>query len=693
MNRSSLAPALCTAGAFLAAMGIASAQTVYTAGDDGWQTSGPIKPLVRTTADVSLPADFFFTGSDPFVGTIEFKGNGLNTNPAGVLRSIDTIVRRLADTPPMNPGDTAVVPIELVALNLVSCSPITVTSGGTNPESWDVSAHLSVVNPQPVGSMTITRKHFDGGTFSATVLVQPRLVFSRIDAPGLMVGLDPAPPINLQSVDVAYAETGGPGGFNPAALGIDPIPPGVQVDGDGDGSFERTTQGNSNFFPGIGRSNISSLTCHFECAFSPEEEMLARHGVFPPGDPDHDGIPESCDNCPGAFNPGQEDSDGDGIGDACDPSSFGLLNFNEIYASHTGVDDQEFIELIGAPGLALDSFMVLILEGDAGPIRGTLDRAVDLTGQVMPADGYFVIGDTLVPNVDLVIGGPGACSLPPTCDSIENGTETFLLVQVANPAAVAALVGTDLDPEDDGVSNIRCTPDILNVLEVVAMTDAGVGDKVYNGALTNTLGPDGTFFPAGIYRGLDYPNPWCGAFLDFDDVANLNQPRTPGGPNAPCPTPKPDCPCTDEVGAAFCFGVASNCPCGNGGLGDRGCDIPQATGGVRLTVLRKQTTPTNRATVQGDGFPLTGTPGAVIMRGTGPAEVVFGDGLRCVTVPIVRLGGTTASGGISLHTFGHGAAAGAGSFYYEIWFRSQPVMFCDPAAAFNLSNGVRLDWP
>jgi hypothetical protein len=41
----------------------------------------------------------------------------------------------------------------------------------------------------------------------------------------------------------------------------------------------------------------------------------------PGGDKDGDGVPDATDNCPNVANPSQTDSDHDGLGDACDPST------------------------------------------------------------------------------------------------------------------------------------------------------------------------------------------------------------------------------------------------------------------------------------------------------------------------------------------------------------------------------------
>jgi hypothetical protein len=48
------------------------------------------------------------------------------------------------------------------------------------------------------------------------------------------------------------------------------------------------------------------------------ESLANPCAVAPSGDADQDGV-GACDNCPAVFNPGQDDSDGDASGDACDP--------------------------------------------------------------------------------------------------------------------------------------------------------------------------------------------------------------------------------------------------------------------------------------------------------------------------------------------------------------------------------------
>lgn len=198
------------------------------------------------------------------------------------------------------------------------------------------------------------------------------------------------------------------------------------------------------------------------------------------------------------------------------------IHMNELFVSHTGTDDKEFIELIGTPDMSLDFLMVLVVEGDSTN-AGILDRAWALTGYAMPSDGYFVLGDTAVVTLDYDLGSD---------NNIENGTETFYLVDATDQAgvdAITALLGTNIDA-GGGATLI---PSMATIIDIIAMIDDDypTTDFIYDGA--DYRGPDGTYFPPGIFRGLDYPNDWSTAFLDFDDDANLNRPTTAGGPNPP----------------------------------------------------------------------------------------------------------------------------------------------------------------
>jgi len=150
--------------------------------------------------------------------------------------------------------------------------------------------------------------------------------------------------------------------------------------------------------------------------------------------------------------------------------------------------------------------------------------------------------------------------------------------------------------------------------------------------------------------------------------------------------------------ASFCDAsdnALDTCPCTNPGAAETGCDIQQSTGGVGLSMVSRETSPLNRVTWSGTGFPAASTPTSIVIRATDldtGSPTVFGDGLRCIGTPLVRLAATFAAAGGVTHTHGHGAGAGSGTFYYQLWFRNTPVMFCDPAAAFNLSNGRTLTW-
>ncbi len=149
-----------------------------------------------------IPADFFDPGSDPFTGRVNFQGVPINPATHGTT---DTIVQRMETAKVNPPRPTDTIPIELVALNLVSVNPITVTyHGGMNPEQWTINVTLPIVQPQSIGSMTIMQTSPKGGTFDSTLPVRPMLTFTRISDSAVRSLTLPDLPFQASSVMWSY---------------------------------------------------------------------------------------------------------------------------------------------------------------------------------------------------------------------------------------------------------------------------------------------------------------------------------------------------------------------------------------------------------------------------------------------------------------------------------------------------------
>lgn len=146
-------------------------------------------------------------------------------------------------------------------------------------------------------------------------------------------------------------------------------------------------------------------------------------------------------------------------------------------------------------------------------------------------------------------------------------------------------------------------------------------------------------------------------------------------------------------GTPFCFGTENACPCGNAGLPGHGCEIAQGTGGVCLNDVNFNSDGAGGGSVDlmGVGFPLGTSYTVVAVRSPNAVPALpLGDGTLCLGGPIKRLATKSASDGKVLFHLNHDA--GAGQFHYQLWFRNPPIQFCNAQAAFNLSNGLSLDW-
>jgi len=369
-------------------------------------------------------------------------------------------------------------------------------------------------------------------------------------------------------------------------------------------------------------------------------------------------------------------------------SASAQVQLNELFVSHTGQDNREFLEVRGPAGTSLNGFMLLVLEGDSTSSLGALDVAIDLSAGTIPASGLYVAGSgALVPAVDQVV--PGASG--PNTDIIENGTNTFYFIHTTNPAGVLANLGQDLRVGGMGTVTTLVSDPAITIIERFAFFDNGVGDVTFDGA---PVYQDGTFLPAGIAKCGDAPFGINPEFLDFDFVLS------PGYILPSHGVANPNCGAT-PTGTAYCFGDGSSlaCPCGNNstpGNGE-GCLNSLGTGG-KLDA-------SGTASLSNDTVVLTGTlmpnSSALYFQGTSQqgagAGVVFGDGLRCAGGAVIRLATKFNALGTSQFPAGgdpqvsvRGLVTTPGVRTYQGWYRNAAA-FCT-TSTFNLTNGYEITW-
>ena len=142
----------------------------------------------------------------------------------------------------------------------------------------------------------------------------------------------------------------------------------------------------------------------------------------------------------------------------------GVVVINEVDCDQSGPDSQEFVELYGTPNMSLTGYTIVFFNGN----NSLAYSSFDLDGYSLDANGFFVLGNPLVPNVDLTFD-PGASGF------LQNGPDAVALyladatawpvdAPVSSTGLVDAVVYGTADPDATGLITVL-TPGQLQVNE------------------------------------------------------------------------------------------------------------------------------------------------------------------------------------------------------------------------------------
>jgi hypothetical protein len=182
------------------------------------------------------------------------------------------------------------------------------------------------------------------------------------------------------------------------------------------------------------------------------------------------------------------------------------VRIEEIRIDQPGIDDDEYFELRGTPGLSLDRLAYVVL-GDGPGDCGSVETVIDLSGLRLDGNGYLCVTS---PRSSFRGDAKRVLHFE------NNDVVTHFLVR-----DLRAEVGTDLDRDDDGVLD---GDGWAETLDSIAFQEGVAPDCVANemGYSESWIPPDGHFVAGHAYR--------CdGVWVAGDFELGLTD--TPGLPN------------------------------------------------------------------------------------------------------------------------------------------------------------------